>query len=747
MRTPAPFARLLAIFALSALSAVLPTRAHAAAETPPTLVPLRAVEPALAPEPVTLGRSMQARRHSRQPPQRRFTLAPFTPVQALAAAHAGTHGDDPQQIGFQREVASLRSSTDTLAALAWERQADGRHLASISVASPEAAGLRLGLRIFSLPPTALLRTHAPGADTTIETLGSEVLERIEHNLAAGDHTEAAHTWWSPIVESAEAAIEIELPAGVAPSEVQLALPQISHLTAASDTTWNLPMASSLSCHNDVTCHPDWDPISRATALLIYTKGGNSYVCSGTLLNDKDPSSFIPYLLSAHHCLSTQTVASTLEAYWFYRTSSCNSGSLDPARRTTRGGATLLYASADTDTAFMRLNAAPPAGAMYAGWHTGLPASGSAIAGVHHPGGDLQKISFGAVSGYGACSVTGDTLFRCESASAATANHIQTRWTSGTIEPGSSGSGLFDGNKYLVGNLHGGSLQAACTGNYAYYGRFDLAYTRGLHRYLDGAQSGNATLTVERTGAGSGKVSGTGIDCGADCAEAYRLGTTVTLTATPDAGSTFDGWSGACTGTVPRCSISLSASQSVSARFGKPQQMALRDAIYLYNQPIYSNAAKMLTGYNCDVFQIILDVKSGYTDLGMYETALSPYPDRIDEHGAMFAYSLYSTETVKAFTLWDNTAGVPDAQIGSATFFGYCFSTHPDAAVLMYDDSNGTCRFPDGSVVECSESEYALPRPSRGGRRSAGGKASPPPAWLLQGDAPGRVPTSATPGRN
>lgn len=36
---------------------------------------------------------------------------------------------------------------------------------------------------------------------------------------------------------------------------------------------------------------------------------------------------------------------------------------------------------------------------------------------------------------------------------------------------------------------------------------------------------------------------TGIDCGADCTETYTYGTVVTLTPTPDAGSTFTGWSG------------------------------------------------------------------------------------------------------------------------------------------------------------------------------------------------------------
>ena len=54
-----------------------------------------------------------------------------------------------------------------------------------------------------------------------------------------------------------------------------------------------------------------------------------------------------------------------------------------------------------------------------------------------------------------------------------------------------------------------------------------------------------TLTVTKAGTGAGTVTSNpaGINCGADCNEVYNEGTAVTLTATPDAGSTFAGWSG------------------------------------------------------------------------------------------------------------------------------------------------------------------------------------------------------------
>lgn len=80
----------------------------------------------------------------------------------------------------------------------------------------------------------------------------------------------------------------------------------------------------------------------------------------------------------------------------------------------------------------------------------------------------------------------------------------------------------------------------------------------------------ALLTVSKTGGGSGIVTSEppGIDCGSDCSEVFLEGTEVTLTATADEGSTFEGWSGACTGTGT-CIITINTDTQVSARFSAP----------------------------------------------------------------------------------------------------------------------------------------------------------------------------------
>jgi hypothetical protein len=80
-----------------------------------------------------------------------------------------------------------------------------------------------------------------------------------------------------------------------------------------------------------------------------------------------------------------------------------------------------------------------------------------------------------------------------------------------------------------------------------------------------------TLTVNKSGSGGGSVS-----CnGGACASSYADGTTVTLSASADAGSTFPGWSGGgCSGTG-NCVVTINSDTTVTATFdaNPPEEMS------------------------------------------------------------------------------------------------------------------------------------------------------------------------------
>ena len=87
----------------------------------------------------------------------------------------------------------------------------------------------------------------------------------------------------------------------------------------------------------------------------------------------------------------------------------------------------------------------------------------------------------------------------------------------------------------------------------------------------GAAGGGATYTLSVAKSNSGTVTSlpAGIDCGGTCAVKLAPGTTVSLTATPLAGKTFLGWSGACTGVDPNaCTITMTNDTKVQANFSK-----------------------------------------------------------------------------------------------------------------------------------------------------------------------------------
>jgi len=69
---------------------------------------------------------------------------------------------------------------------------------------------------------------------------------------------------------------------------------------------------------------------------------------------------------------------------------------------------------------------------------------------------------------------------------------------------------------------------------------------------------NLTLTKAGTGNGTLSNSPTG--------STFAAGTAVTITASPDANSTFAGWSGSCTGTSTTCTLTMNANAAVTATF-------------------------------------------------------------------------------------------------------------------------------------------------------------------------------------
>lgn len=456
------------------------------------------------------------------------------------------------QVGIPREAYRFPESESAF--LRWEAVIGGT-AAQWQIVSPEAKALRIGL---------LVERMAPGIE--IRFAGQDDISTVFGPFTASDLPAQPDTYWSPVLAGETATVEIFIPDGRTPADVEIAVTDVSHLFASPadpDLERMAKVGESGSCEIDVVCRTATNPalasVSKSVARMTFTETGSTYVCTGTLLNPLG-GSFTPYFYTASHCIDTQAVAATLTTQWFFERSGCATGGTNPASVQLPGGATLLYANQGNDGALLRLNGTPPAGAVFAGWDAATLSAGTALTAIHHPSGDWKKVSLATMGGF-------------QQLTNPTGSFVVANWNSGVTESGSSGSAIFSAvgspaTEYrLRGGLYGGlSACGAPPQNMVdFYSRFDLVYP-SIAQYLNPPVT-NFTLAVSKSGSGSGAVNSTpaGVACGSTCSSAFSAGTLVALSATPSAGSTFAGWSGACSGTGG-CQVTMNAAKSVGAAF-------------------------------------------------------------------------------------------------------------------------------------------------------------------------------------
>lgn len=401
-------------------------------------------------------------------------MAPERIAQMLSQNKKGA--GTPLRIGIHRE---LDEATSHIQAPDWV-PVDGGRVARLRVTSSDALAMR-----------AAVRVHGPMAGLEFRYSGSDAPSRVEGVLTgaqAAAIVDGDGTFWGPVTDGQIQFIEVFAPQGLDVTQIQLEIPVVSHLitSLASGLSISEKIGESGSCNVDTACRTgtlgqNFVDAKNAVAQMIFSKNGNSATCTGTLLNDTDANTQIPYFFTAHHCISTQSVANTLTTVWNYEATSCNSGvSANTTQRA--GGATLLFADnagpinappyEGTDAALFRLNLAPPGFAFYAGWDANLLADSASVLAIHHPNWDAKKSSLGTqLDRDGMVNFAG--------------------WLSGTTEGGSSGSGLFtlgNGGYFLRGGLFGGKASCANSGsladpeNFDIYSRLDVAYPQ-LQPYL------------------------------------------------------------------------------------------------------------------------------------------------------------------------------------------------------------------------------------------------------------------------
>lgn len=435
----------------------------------------------------------------------RAKLARVLPVAELPPIDAPVRRleiDTAQDSGATRRAKRMAVADPREVALAprhdgvWDTLPDGSRLWRLSVRVAGATDLRLAFRRYALPPGATL--HVIGADgyyqgpyTAADGTGGLPLPVVPGDTATAELRVPASAW--PLADDA-----LELGRVGAGFRDVFAREPIDLVKLGSP-------GRSGSCNVNVAC-PAGQPYadqSRAVAYYEFVDDEDSrwYICTGTLLNNtaRDRRN---HFLTAAHCVDSATEAASMVLYWNYQSTQC--AVLAPPAGGYFGdnqtGATLRATREDVDVSLVELHQAPlPEWKVYyAGWDaTGAFPAGTA--GLHHPSGDVKKITFGPMP-----SPTVNCIVDAPPVS--DTHWLAGPYSEGATEGGSSGSALFalvgnSGQKRVLGTLSGGD--AACIGTQPNgatdcYGRLSSAWNGAspaarLRDWLDPAGTGAHTI--------------------------------------------------------------------------------------------------------------------------------------------------------------------------------------------------------------------------------------------------------------
>ena len=421
-----------------------------------------------------------------------FSLITLEPVASAKVQSLEEQESLPTQIGFSRNVAMLSTFENTGQQLSWHELPGKGHYSGIRIISPQALALRVGMTVKNVPESAEFRFFSiqEGVAVNIQLVSArKILDILRINREADPDDPDGKIFWSPTVEGDTLGVEIYLPENLAPSSVQVAFPQVSHISIfpfGSNGSNNSVQGYSDSdpCQNDATCAASWINLNKSVAGMQFSTSAGTYVCTGSLLNDIDLDTWKPYFITANHCIDKQSVASTLETHWFWQSAICNGSTLSSSYKKISGGATLLHTQgmssgeptrSSMDTTLLILNSKLAAGAYFAGWTTAVPPeTGTPRTGIHHPAADWKKISYGTSGGDAACWWVDGDQFSCSSGSG---NFYAVDWTDGGTEGGSSGSAFYYNKAQVIGTLTGGG-NGSCAGSISVYSSFRAAYYDG-----------------------------------------------------------------------------------------------------------------------------------------------------------------------------------------------------------------------------------------------------------------------------
>ncbi|MEO8664899.1 MAG: T9SS type A sorting domain-containing protein [Ignavibacteria bacterium] len=333
----------------------------------------------------------------------------------------------------------------------WEKLSDGSRIWRLAIRSKDAVSLNLEYKDFSMPTGGMFfvynldRTNVFGAFTE-----SNNTSDMQFATSATYGSTTVLEYYEPVYAIGQGSLTV------------------SKVVHAYKDIFGYNSVLEEPCNINVNCPigAPWVDQKRAVSRIVFSMGGGSFLCTGSLVNNV-LNNRMPYYLTAEHCATDNY--STITFYFNYENPTCvgTSGLLNQ----TMVGAALKASNFDTDFRLILLNQPVPAAynAYYLGWDNS-GAQPTTETSIHHPGGAVKKISVdidpaNTVTGFGGRLVNGFWLVT---------------WDFGMTEGGSSGSPMFDQNQRVIGQNLGGTA-ANCNAPQSvqkYFGKFSESWAHG-----------------------------------------------------------------------------------------------------------------------------------------------------------------------------------------------------------------------------------------------------------------------------
>ncbi len=261
-----------------------------------------------------------------------------------------------------------------------------------------------------------------------------------------------------------------------------------------------------SCFKNARCYDSDTTVQKlmnADAWFLYQSDsdGDWYGCSGSLINGTGATSSYPYFLTAAHCVNSSTEVDSMEAYFDFSTSGCNSltsncnSAFSSANKVSGGTLQATNNASNADYSLIKLSDFPNGSYWKLGWHSAdySDNDGETLYRVSHPNHYPQSYAEHEVD---------TSISICYSNTRPT--YIYTRHTLGYTEGGSSGSALVNSSAQIVGHDRGRCSDQTCNDTLAVRdGHFRYAYFDKLRPFLypTDIHVENITVTEESMGGG------------------------------------------------------------------------------------------------------------------------------------------------------------------------------------------------------------------------------------------------------